>query len=56
VPELANLPSKYLFSPWQAPPEVLDQAGVRLGDSYPYPLVDLQQSRKKALDSLKQIS
>jgi len=56
VPELANLPDKYLFSPWQAPPAVLELADVNLGGNYPYPLVDLQQSRKKALDSLKQIS
>ena len=56
VPELAKLPSKYLFSPWQAPHEVLDQTGVQLGDTYPYPLIDLQQSRKKALDALKQIT
>ena len=56
VPELAKLPNKYLFSPWQAPPEVLEHAGVNIGDNYPYPIVDLQQSRKKALDSLKRIS
>ena len=56
VPELKELPSKYLFSPWNAPEPTLEQAGVRLGDTYPFPLVDLQQSRQKALDALKRVS
>lgn len=56
VPELKDLPDKYLFSPWKAPSSILEQAGIRLGEDYPYPLVDLQQSRKKALDSLKHVS
>ncbi|RZW26166.1 MAG: deoxyribodipyrimidine photo-lyase [Desulfobulbaceae bacterium] len=56
VPELKELPSKYLFSPWNAPQTTLEQAGVRLGDSYPCPLVDIQQSRQKALDALKKVS
>ena len=53
IPELNRLPVKYLFSPWKAPRKTLEQAGVRLGEQYPFPIVDLQQSRKKALDSLK---
>jgi deoxyribodipyrimidine photo-lyase len=56
VPELKELPGKHLFSPWNAPGSTLEQAGVRLGDTYPFPLVDLQQSRKKALDALKRVS
>lgn len=49
LPELAALPDKALFSPWEAPPAVLAQAGVRLGDNYPAPLVDLKSSREAAL-------
>ena len=49
VPELAGLPDKYLFAPWTAPQAILDVAGVRLGDSYPRPVVDLKQSREDAL-------
>lgn len=56
VPELQDLPDKFLFCPWKAPSSILEQAGIRLGEDYPYPLVDLQQSRKKALDSLKRVS
>ena len=57
VPELKELPKKYLYSPWEAPAAVLRQAGVVLGDTYPRPIVDLKPSRELALEafaSLKQ--
>ncbi len=50
VPELADMPSKYLFNPFDAPVDVLQRAGVSLGESYPYPLVDVKASRLRALD------
>ena len=50
VPELAEMPSKYLFNPFDAPREVLMRAGVRLGATYPRPLVDVKSSRLRALD------
>lgn len=56
VPEIANLPDKYLFSPWEAPKEVLKEADISLGKTYPNPIVDLKQSREtalKAFESLK---
>src|SRR5690606_30452022 len=49
VPEIAALPDRYLHAPWKAPASVLGAAGVRLGDIYPYPLVDLAQTRERAL-------
>ncbi|PJI38093.1 deoxyribodipyrimidine photo-lyase [Ferrovibrio sp.] len=49
VPELANLPKKYLHKPWTAPAAVLDQAGIVLGRDYPSPLVDHDTARKAAL-------
>ncbi|MEC8643611.1 MAG: FAD-binding domain-containing protein, partial [Pseudomonadota bacterium] len=49
LPELADLPKKYLFAPWTAPRDVLDAAGVRLGETYPRPVVDLKESREAAL-------
>ena len=51
VPELSNIPNKYLFSPWEAPKEVLDLAGVELGKDYPEPIVDLKISREIALEA-----
>ncbi|MBP6104033.1 MAG: deoxyribodipyrimidine photo-lyase [Gammaproteobacteria bacterium] len=51
VPELAKLPIKYLFEPWSAPSTVLKEAGIILGETYPKPIVDLQRSRKSALEA-----
>jgi deoxyribodipyrimidine photo-lyase len=56
VPELNNLPNKYLFSPWLAPQEILKQANIELGIDYPYPLVDLSSSRNVALQIYKKLS
>ena len=55
VPELKNLPNKFLFSPWEAPKDLLQQAGVILGKSYPAPIVDLKLSREKALQAYRSI-
>ncbi len=50
VPELAALPTKYLFCPWEAPTEVLQKAGIILSKNYPLPIIDLKQSRTRALE------
>ena len=55
VPELAGLPDKYLHHPWDAPAEILRQAGVVLGETYPKPIVDLKESRGRALDAFAQV-
>jgi len=49
VPELKGLPDKWLPRPWEAPDDVLRAAGVELGRTYPRPVVDLRESRDKAL-------
>jgi deoxyribodipyrimidine photo-lyase len=51
VPELANLPDKYLHAPWLAPGEVLAAAKVRLGETYPHPCIDHMAARQRALDA-----
>jgi deoxyribodipyrimidine photo-lyase len=53
VPQLRDLPNRYLFKPWLAPESVLRQAGVRLGDTYPMPIIDLKVSRIRALEAFK---
>ncbi|MEC7030113.1 MAG: deoxyribodipyrimidine photo-lyase [Pseudomonadota bacterium] len=55
IPELANLPIKYLFTPWEAPDDILEQAGIVLGQNYPHPIVDLQTSRNEALARFKSL-
>lgn len=51
LPELKNLPNKYLFRPWEAPPEVLKKANITLGKDYPLPIVDIKESRLQALEA-----
>ena len=56
VPELANLPDRYSQEPWAAPAEVLLEADVALGNTYPEPIVDLKASRERALAAFKGLS
>ena len=49
IPELKTLPSRYIHTPWEAPEQVLKDAGVELGSTYPHPILDLKQSRQAAL-------
>ena len=55
VPEISRLPDPYLFSPWEAPKAVLEEAGIVLGKDYPLPLVDLKTSRENALAAYQAI-
>jgi len=51
VPEIAELPNKYLHKPWEAPEAVLAEAGVSLGETYPRPIVDHKTAREEALSA-----
>lgn len=51
IPEIAQLPNKYLFKPWEADSNILKQANITLGSTYPKPIIDLKQSRIAALEA-----
>ena len=53
IPELRNFPLKYLFEPWECPPNTLKN--FKLGINYPLPIVDVKTSREKALDAFAKI-
>jgi deoxyribodipyrimidine photo-lyase len=55
VPEIAGLPNEWLHRPWEAPSQALETAGVTLGRTYPFPLVDHGLARKSALEALASI-
>ncbi|MEO0560434.1 MAG: deoxyribodipyrimidine photo-lyase [Bacteroidota bacterium] len=56
IPELADLPNKWIHKPWAAPDNVLAEAGVELGTTYPHPIVDHSEARARALDVLKSVN
>jgi deoxyribodipyrimidine photo-lyase len=55
VPELEGLPDRWIHRPWQAPPLELSAAGVRLGATYPEPIVDHALARARALAALETV-
>jgi len=55
VPELAKLEPRFLHKPWEADPMTLSMANVRLGETYPYPIVDHKRARADALDAYQAI-
>jgi deoxyribodipyrimidine photo-lyase len=55
VPELAKLPAKWIHSPFTAPGQVLSDAGVTLGETYPNPIVDHAAAREQALENYKSL-
>jgi len=55
IPELQNLPDKWIHQPWETPIEILMESHIELGKSYPNPIVDLALSRRKALSIWNEI-
>lgn len=55
VPEIAGLATKWIHSPWEAPADALEQAGIRLDDDYPAPIVDHGSARKRALRAFEEV-
>ena len=53
VPEVANLPDKHLFAPFDAPSSVLASAGIELGTDYPFPIVDHAAAKEANLKRMK---
>jgi len=50
VPELKDMPTKYMYCPWTAPKEVQEKAKCIIGKHYPAPIVDHVKSRDANLN------
>ena len=55
VPELAELPDRYIHEPWTAPQNVLSGCGVQLDRDYPNPIVDHRSAREGALAAYAEV-
>jgi len=56
VPELKNIPIEYIYSPWEAPKDVQEEAGCIIGKDYPEPVVDhdtVVRRNKEMMESLQ---
>lgn len=52
IPELSNVPLAYIHEPWTMSAMEQTFCGVLIGDAYPMPIVDLQQSSRIARDKI----
>ena len=50
IPELKNLPKKFIHKPWE-----LNDEKFKLGRDYPHPIVKHEKARSKALNAFKKI-
>ncbi len=53
VPEIRDLDTRFVHKPWEAPAEALRAAGIRLGETYPRPLVAHDEARDRALAAFR---
>jgi deoxyribodipyrimidine photo-lyase len=53
VPELKDVPDKFIHEPHKMPPDIQNKASCRIGKDYPQPIVDHKQERKRAIAMFK---
>lgn len=53
IPELSTLDPAHIHAPWEAPPLELAAAGVSLGESYPWPIVDHGEARQRFMSAFR---
>lgn len=50
LPELADIPARFIHNPWEMPAEMQVQLGCVIGRDYPAPVIDHAFARQRALD------
>ena len=55
LPELRELPQRFIHCPWEMSDAEQTHCGVRIGRDYPEPVVDLKRSREQALEAFRQM-
>jgi deoxyribodipyrimidine photo-lyase len=56
LPELKNLPKKFIHKPWELSDTELKKYGVALGENYPHRIVFHEEARSKALELYKNLT
>lgn len=51
LPELKDVPTKYIHVPWSMPMDVQASAGCTIGRDYPTPVIDHAVARRRALEA-----
>ncbi|WP_347862143.1 deoxyribodipyrimidine photo-lyase [Salimicrobium sp. PL1-032A] len=54
IPELKDVPKKYIHQPHKMSEEEQEKAGCRIGEDYPEPMVDHKKMRERAIEVYKQ--
>jgi deoxyribodipyrimidine photo-lyase len=54
VPELAQVPDRFIHQPWKMPLDVQQKAGCVIGQDYPVPIVDHAWARERTLAAYAQ--
>jgi deoxyribodipyrimidine photo-lyase len=49
MPELVEVPNRFIHEPWKMPPDVQRSASCIVGQDYPYPIVDHAWTRERTL-------
>nr|CCA14865.1 cryptochrome putative [Albugo laibachii Nc14] len=56
IPELQNMPDRYVFEPWRAPLNIQKSVNCLIGKDYPFPILDHHVASKKCILALKRCS
>jgi deoxyribodipyrimidine photo-lyase len=53
VPELRELPKRYIHTPWETPASLQQSLNLNIGDHYPAPIIEHGEGRNRALDAFQ---
>ena len=53
IPELSQLPLKYIHTPWELPADDQKKIGCIIGKDYPAPIIEHSFARQRTLEAYK---
>ncbi|OGN94916.1 MAG: deoxyribodipyrimidine photolyase [Chloroflexi bacterium RBG_13_50_21] len=54
VPELSDVPARFIHNPWEMPTHIQEKVGCVIGKNYPAPMVDHAKARQRALAAYRE--